>query len=99
MAELIECRTCGEMFDPATKKSVRGGFIDECVFCSRRRNERMYLGRTGCTGKGESVEIYRDNLDFYKTALKRECGAGMNPNLGISSTINPIGRSIKGDKE
>jgi hypothetical protein len=92
------CRTCKKEFDPEGKKKAKIGYVWECISCSRKRGDERYLGRIGNTGKGEPLEIYRENLAFYRAALRRECGAGMNPNLGISTSIAPVGREILGDK-
>ena len=51
MGEKVECRTCKKMFDPATKKGVKWGYVDECPRCSRRDPTQKYLGRQGNTGR------------------------------------------------
>ena len=98
--ELVECRTCGKLFDPNAKKQLKGGYIDECPKCGWNDRQAMYLGRAGGPHKSANIEIYRDNLAFYRAVLRREAGAGMNPNLGIASTVSPVGlRSLKEEEE
>lgn len=97
---LIECRDCGEMFDPK-KKARRGGYYNQCPACSSGMGDRekMYVGRCGSPHKGAEIEIFRENLSFFRTALRRESACGMSPNLGISATTNPVGREIKAEKK
>lgn len=45
----------------------------------------MYLGRCGSPHKGAEIEIFRENLDFYRAALNREAACGMSPNLGLGN--------------
>ena len=80
----MECRTCGREFDPKLKRTLRGGYADECTRCGRKDRKQMYLGRPGATNKGANIEIFRTNLRFVQAQLNREKGAGMAPNIGIS---------------
>ena len=100
MEDLIRCRTCGKEFDPRTKRKMRGGFIDQCIKCSKG-DVAMYLGRPGKSNKGGDIEIFRENLKFVKSILTKEKGAGFNANLIISSpkAVPPEDREEKGGDE
>ena len=94
------CRTCGEEFNPKTKTRRSQGFINECLICGRKNENEVqrFLGRPGATHKGANIEIFRDNLKYYATALRRESACGFGPNLGIASPVLPISSGeVKGD--
>jgi len=90
----MKCRTCGKEFDPRIKKTMRGGFYDQCVKCSTKDRKAMYLGRMG--EKCESMEVFRKNLPFVRTQLKLEAARGPHPNLNIN---NPANQQVRDAKE
>ena len=94
------CRTCDEEFDPKSKPRRSKGFIDECCVCGNINGGEVerFLGRPGATHKGANIEIFRDNLNYYANALRRESACGMAPNLGVASTTSPIARELRGGK-
>lgn len=98
-AKKIKCRTCGKEFDPKTKRKMRGGFIDQCVKCSKEDRSEMYLGRPGATNKGANIEIYRKDLKFVKSVLNAEKARGPTANLIISNPANQLVRDGKKEEE
>lgn len=83
------CRDCGKEFDPTTKQ-YKGGYIDQCSSCSRESGdaESRYVGRPGALNKSAAIDIYRSNLKFVRSVLRREGAVGFNANLGISSVVS-----------
>jgi hypothetical protein len=77
------CRTCGKQFDPAVKKTVRGGYVDECPQCGRGDRESMWVGRMG--EKCQWMEVYKTNLKTTRAVLARESMSGPRPNLMFRS--------------
>jgi len=96
--ELKTCRTCGREFDSETKKKMRGGFVDQCVRCSKGDVE-MYLGRPGASNKGGDIIIFRENLKFVKSILNREKASGFNANLILSSPKSVLPEDREEKKE
>lgn len=85
--KMIKCRDCGKRFDPESKRrQVKQGYYNQCLTCSlSTKDVPRYLGRQGLTNKDGSITIFRENLDFVKKVLKRECGAGFNANLSLGN--------------
>lgn len=83
------CRDCGEVFDPA-KKQYKGGYIDQCSSCSRESEDAdiKYVGRPGALNKSAAIDIYRANLKFVRSTLRRELACGFNANLAFSSPVS-----------
>ncbi len=83
------CRDCGLEFNPKGK-IYKGGFVDQCNECSRKTGdaEKRYLGRPGATNKGANITIFRTDLKFVKSVLRREGRIGYNANLGLNSSIS-----------
>lgn len=95
----MECRTCGDDFDPAEKPRSAGGFIDQCALCSNRSRDSQtkYLGRPGLTNKDGSVEVYRTNLKFVRAVLNRERSTGFGASLGLATEGEWSSKPISGE--
>lgn len=96
--DFIECRKCGEPFDPRKKPKNCGGYITECYNCSRKSgdHQKKYLGRLGGPHKGAMIEIFRENLPTVRSILRRESVVGPTANLNLSS---PVTECVNAEKE
>jgi len=97
LSKLIKCMSCGESFDP--KGKMRGGYYNQCNTCSEEDRDTMYLGRPGKTSKGANIEIFRENLEFYKEVLKVEGKRGPTANLIIGNVANEMVRQGEKDQK
>lgn len=79
------CRHCEVEFNP--KNKFRGGYIDECDDCSSEKTEK-YVGRlSGSSKAGDAIEIFRENISYWRATLKRESMRGFGPNLPVSHPV------------
>jgi hypothetical protein len=90
--EIRQCRDCGDMFNPKTKKA-KCGYVDQCDGCSRLSGDanQKYVGRSGAISKSSNIEIHRKNLAWVRNVIKRENTVGPTANLNFASKSGPFG--------
>jgi hypothetical protein len=75
MPKEIHCSKCDRIIP---EKRAELGYKD-CVDCS---SVKKYVGRR--MDKHGDVEIYRENVDYFKEHLKRENRIGFGPTVPVS---------------
>ena len=73
----LKCPNCGKKTLPPER--VKLGYPD-CLDCSK---VQKYIGRR--QDKHGDIEIYRENIDYFKRQLRRENTIGFAPTVPVSS--------------
>lgn len=90
------CRDCDELFDPKNSFHKKG-YIDQCGYCAD--DVPKHLGRMGGDKSNNQCVVFRENHQFVQSILNMEKGAGMRPNLIMSSPTSPTWEDIQEKKE